>query len=107
VPTVAGERARAAGRVGYGGRSDRRRFYSQTSSRAARGSLWQLAPDKPPQGTASSDSTAVKPKAVDPAEPPGHEASGSVNRSSSPKSVRYMSVTIVVQRCLVTDDDQG
>ena len=37
----------------------------------------------------------------------GHAAaaSGSVNRSFSPDSVRYMSVTSVVQRGLVTEDD--
>jgi putative transposase len=34
------------------------------------------------------------------------EASGSVNRSFSPESVRYMSVTTVVQRRLLTDDDR-
>jgi hypothetical protein len=33
------------------------------------------------------------------------EASGLVNRSSSPGSVRYMSVTTVVQRRLLTGDD--
>jgi hypothetical protein len=34
-------------------------------------------------------------------------ASGSVNRSSSPGSVRYMSVASVVQRRLLTGDDRG
>jgi hypothetical protein len=34
-------------------------------------------------------------------------ASGSVNRSSSPGSVRHMSVTSVVQRRLLTKDDGG
>jgi hypothetical protein len=32
-------------------------------------------------------------------------ASGSVNRSSRPDSVRYMSVTTAAQRRLLTDDD--
>src|SRR5215467_327227 len=34
-------------------------------------------------------------------------ASGAVNRSSSPESVRYMSVTSVVRRRLLTKDDRG
>jgi hypothetical protein len=34
------------------------------------------------------------------------KTSGSVNRSSSPESVRYMSVTTVAQRRLLTDDDR-
>jgi hypothetical protein len=34
------------------------------------------------------------------------KASGSVNRSFSPESVRYMSVTSVVQRRLLTNDDR-
>jgi len=34
------------------------------------------------------------------------EASGSVNRSFSPESVRYLSVTSVVRRHLLTDDDR-
>jgi hypothetical protein len=33
------------------------------------------------------------------------EASGSANRSSCLDSVRYLSVTIVVQRRLLTEDD--
>jgi hypothetical protein len=33
------------------------------------------------------------------------KASGSVNRSSCPESVRHMSVTIAAQRRLLTDDD--
>jgi hypothetical protein len=32
-------------------------------------------------------------------------ASGAADRSSRPESVRYMSVTIVVRRRLLTDDD--
>jgi hypothetical protein len=35
------------------------------------------------------------------------EASGSVNRSFSPESVRHVSVTIVAQRPLLTDKDRG
>jgi hypothetical protein len=35
------------------------------------------------------------------------KADGSVNRSSRAESVRHMSVTIVVQRRLLTDDDRG
>jgi hypothetical protein len=35
------------------------------------------------------------------------KASGSADRSFSPKSVRYMSVTSVVQRRLLTADDRG
>ncbi len=34
-------------------------------------------------------------------------ASGAVNRSPCPDSVRYMSVTSVARRRLLTDDDRG
>jgi hypothetical protein len=36
---------------------------------------------------------------------PRRRASGSMNRSSSPDSVRYMSVTTAAQRRLLTEDD--
>lgn len=76
------------------------------SARAREGeALCGHAEDKPRQGRRArihwrNDQAAY------PSEPPGHGASGSMNRSSCPESVRYVSVTIVVQRRLLTDETE-
>jgi hypothetical protein len=81
-------------------------FYSKPPHMPQWGPLAGHVRFKAPQGMPRADAPAVMTRQST-GEPPGDGASGSVNRSSCPESVRYMSVTIVVQRRLLTDDDRG
>jgi hypothetical protein len=70
--------------------------YSSPTGYSQRQWRWEKATDPPPARLAcASVGGRVAP------------ASGLVNRSSSPESVRYVSVTSVVQRRLLTNDDRG
>ena len=64
-----------------------------------------IAPRRPRVTNSGGGAVAYAPVSPKCQCPPTGKASGAVNRSSCPDSVRHMSVTIVVQRRLLTDDD--